>query len=116
MGKATERKNKAAHRERTSKANERKGKAAHRERVDKQNRERQAKHHSRERAGKANERKTKARNTCKHGAIIYQHYHFRGYGRRFMRGRYDMKAMMRQGVRNDDASSAKVGAGCTLII
>merc|ERR1712196_477239 len=55
-----ERKNKEAHRERVNKHNERKNKEAHRERVNKHN-----------------ERKHKAANTCKHGAIIYQHYHFR---------------------------------------
>jgi hypothetical protein len=114
--KATERKNKAAHRERTSKATERKNKHHHRERTDKTNKERNSKHHSRERTSKANERKGKAANTCKHGVIIYQHYHFRGYGRRFYRGRYDMNAMIRKGVKNDDASSAKVYNGCKLII
>merc|ERR1719434_408783 len=97
--KAKEGKNKAAHRERTNKHNERKNKEAHRERTNKQN-----------------ERRAKNANTCKHGAIIYQHYHFRGYARHFHRGRYDMHAMMRKGVKNDDASSAKVYNGCKLII
>merc|ERR1711967_69870 len=89
----------AKQKERNTKATERKNKAARRERTS-----------------KANERKHKAANTCKHGVIIYQHYHFRGYGRRFYRGMYDMHAMMRKGVKNDDASSAKVYNGCKLII
>merc|ERR1711998_745278 len=113
---AKERSDKAAHRERTSKHTERKNKAAHRERTSKQNKERQDKHNHRERTGKANEKKAKNANSCVHGAIIYQHYHFRGYGRRFYKGRYDMHAMMRKGVKNDDASSAKVYNGCKLII
>merc|ERR1711871_1014143 len=114
--KATEGKNKADHRERTSKATERKNKAAHRERTDKTNKERSSKHHSRERTSKANERKGKAANTCKKPVVIYQHYHFRGYAKGFHKGRYDMHAMMRAGVKNDDASSAKVPHGCKLII
>jgi hypothetical protein len=93
-------------RERAAKQKERNSKAT----------ERKNKHHHRERTSKANERKGKAANTCKHGVIIYQHYHFRGYGRRFYRGRYDMNAMIRKGVKNDDASSAKVYNGCKLII
>merc|ERR1711871_143039 len=107
-GKA-EKKNKAAqrerthkHNERTNKNNERKNKEAHRERVNKHN-ERKNKEAHRERVNKHNERKHKAANTCKHRAIIYQHYHFRGYARHFHRGRYDMHAMMRKGVKNDDA-------------
>merc|ERR1719434_585221 len=113
--KHNERKNKEAHRERVNKHNERKNKEAHRERVNKQNEQKNKAAH-RERVNKHNERKHKAANTCKHGAIIYQHYHFRGYARHFHRGRYDMHAMMRKGVKNDDASSAKVYGGCKLII
>merc|ERR1719158_1136928 len=94
-----ERNNKNAHRERTNKTNERNNKNAHKERTN-----------------KTNERNHKNANSCKHGAIIYQHYHFRGYARRFYKGRYDMHAMMRKGVKNDDASSAKVYGGCRLII
>jgi len=90
---------KNSHRERTNKTNERNNKNAHKERTN-----------------KTNERNHKNRNTCKHGAIIYQHYHFKGYARRFYKGRYDMHAMMRKGVKNDDASSAKVHGGCRLII
>jgi len=117
--KGKENKNKHGHRERTNKNNEKKGKEnknKHHKNNEKKGKESKHKNAHRERTNKANERKHKKSNTCKGGVYIYQHYHFKGYSRHFPMGRYDMHAMQRRGVKNDDASSAKVTKGCRLII
>jgi len=50
--------------------------------------------------------------TSKCSVTVYKHCDYRGYGVNLKPGSYDLKALMRRGVKNDDLSSIKIHGPC----